>query len=172
LRDVAPNARLIALLMNPENLNYEVDVRAAEDAARGLDRQTFVVRAKSPAEIDAAFDAIRQKHGDAVLIASDPMFLGQRERLASLSAKYRLPLVAWTREFPHAGILLSYGTSIVWMYREAGLYAARILRGARPAELPIIQPTSFELVVNLRTANALGLTIPQSVLVRADEVIQ
>jgi putative ABC transport system substrate-binding protein len=172
LREVAPNARLIALLMNPDNLNYEVDVKAAEGAARGLGRQTIIVHAKSPAEIDVAFDAISQKHAGAVLIASDPMFLGQRDRLAALAARYGLPVVSWTREFAVAGVLLSYGTSIVWMYREAGIYAGRILKGARPSDLPVMQPTKFELVINLKTAKSLGLTIPQSLLLRADEVIQ
>src|SRR2546430_4129767 len=123
LREVAPNARSIALLMNPDNLNYEVDVKAAQDAARRLDRQTILVHAKNPGEIDAAFDAIVQKRAGAVLVASDPMFLGQRDKLATLAARYALPVVAWTREFALAGVLLSYGTSILWMYREAGVYA-------------------------------------------------
>jgi putative ABC transport system substrate-binding protein len=172
LREVAPNARSIALLMNPDNLNYEVDVRAAQDAARGLDRQTILVPAKDPGAIDAAFDAIAQKRAGAVLVASDPMFLGRRDKLAALAARFALPVVAWTREFAVAGVLLSYGTSILWMYREAGIYAGRILKGAKPTELPVIQPTKFELVINLKTAKALGLKIPQPLLLRADEVIQ
>jgi putative tryptophan/tyrosine transport system substrate-binding protein len=172
LREVAPNARLIALLMNPDNLNYDVDVKAAQEAARSLDRQTTIVHAKNPGVIDAAFDTIAQKRATAILIASDPMFLGQRDRLAALAAKYALPVVAWTREFAAAGLLLSYGTSIVWMYREAGVYAGRILKGAKPSELPVMQPTNFLLVINLKTAKALGLTIPQPLLLRADEVIE
>ena len=172
LREVAPNARLIALLMNPDNLNYDVDVKAAQEAARSLDRQTTVVHAKNPGEVDTAFDRIVQQHAAAILVASDPMFLGQREKLAALGARYALPIVAWTREFAAAGLLLSYGTSIVWMYHEAGVYAGRILKGAKPSELPIIQPTNFQLVINLKTAKALGITISQSLLLRADEVIQ
>jgi len=170
LRDVAPNARSVALLMNPDNLN--VDVKAAQEAARGLDRQATIVRARNPGEIDAAFDTIVRRRADAVLVASDPMFLGQRDKLAALAARFALPVVAWTREFAAAGLLLSYGTSIVWMYREAGVYVGRILKGAKPAELPVIQPTKFELVINLRTAKALGVAIPHTLLVRADEVIQ
>ena len=100
------------------------------------------------------------------------MFLGQRDRLAASAARYGLPVVAWTREFAAAGLLLSYGTSIVWMYREAGLYVGRILKGAKPSDLPVIQPINFQLVINLKTAKALGLTISQSLLLRADEVIQ
>jgi putative ABC transport system substrate-binding protein len=172
LREVAPSARLVALLMNPDNLNYDADVKAAREAASGLGRQTVLAHAKNPGEIDAAFDTIAQSHAAAILVASDPMFLGQRERLAALAAKYSLPVVAWTREFAAAGLLLSYGTSIVWMYRQAGVYAGRILKGAKPSELPVMQPTNFELVINLKTAKALNVAIPPSLLARADEVIE
>lgn len=172
LREVAPNARLIALLMNPDNLNYDVDVKAAQEAARNLDRQTTIVHAKSPTVIDGAFETIVQRRAGAILVASDPMFLGQRDRLAALAAKYALPIVAWTREFASAGLLLSYGTSIAWMYREAGVYAGRILKGSKPAELSVVQPTNFQLVVNLKTAKMLGITVPQSLLLRADELIE
>jgi putative ABC transport system substrate-binding protein len=132
----------------------------------------MLAHAKNPGEIDAAFDAIAQSRAAAILVASDPMFLGQRERLAALAARYGLPVVAWTREFAAAGLLLSYGTSIVWMYRQAGVYAGRILKGAKPSELPVMQPTNFELVINLKTAKALNVTIPPSLLARADEVIE
>jgi len=172
LREVAPNARLVALLMNPDNLNYDVDIKAAREAAQTLYRQTVVADAKSPDAIEGAFQAIAQARADAVLIASDPMFLGQRERIAALAAKQKLPVVAWTSEFAKAGILMSYGTSIQWMYREAGVYVGRILKGAKPSELPIIQPTQFQLVINAKTAKALGLAIPQPLLLRADDVIQ
>jgi putative ABC transport system substrate-binding protein len=171
LREVAPGARLVALLMNPDNLNYDVDVKAAREAALGLGRQTVLAHAKNPGEIDAAFDTIAQSRAGAILVASDPMFLGQRDRLAALAARHGLPVVAWTREFAAAGLLLSYGTSIVWMYRQAGVYAGRILKGAKPSELPVMQPTNFELVINLKTAKALNVTIPPSLLARADEVI-
>jgi putative ABC transport system substrate-binding protein len=172
LREIAPAARLVALLMNPDNLNYDVDIQASREAAQGLERETFLAHARNPQEIDRAFDAIVQKRAGAVLVASDPMFLGQRDRLAASASRLALPTVAWTREFAAAGILLSYGTSIQWMYREAGNYVGRILKGARPSELPIIQPTKFELVINLRTAKALGLTVPSSLLLRADEAIR
>ena len=132
----------------------------------------MLAHAKNPGEIDAAFDAIAQSRAAAILVASDPMFLGQRERLAALAARYGLPVVAWTREFAAAGLLLSYGTSIVWMYRQADVYAGRILKGAKPSELPVMQPTNFELVINLKTAKALNVTIPPSLLARADEVIE
>jgi putative tryptophan/tyrosine transport system substrate-binding protein len=172
LREVAPDGRVVAMLMNPDNLNYDVDIKAAREAARGLELKTILVHARNPQEIDAAFDTIVAKRADAVLIASDPMFLGQRDRLAALEMKHGLPIVAWTREFADAGILLSYGTSIQWMYREAGKYVGRILKGAKPSDLPIIQPTKFDLVINVKAARALGLTVPQSLLLRADEVIR
>ena len=172
LREVAPAERLIALLMNPDNLNYQVDIKAAQEAAQGLGRETIVVTARNPQEIDGAFGTIADKRAGAVLIASDPMFLGQRDRLAALAFKHALPMVAWTREFAEAGILLSYGTSIQWMYREAGTYVGRILRGAKPSDLPVIQPTKFDLVINLKSARALGLTIPHQLLLRADEVMR
>jgi len=147
-------------------------VKAAGTAARSLGLQTKVVRARSPDEIEAAFDGIAQQRAGAVLIASDPMFLGQRDRLAALATKHALPVVSWTREFVAAGGLLSYGTSILWMYREAGIYVGRILKGAKPSALPIIQPTKFDLVINLNTAKALGLSVSPSLLLRANEVIQ
>jgi putative ABC transport system substrate-binding protein len=172
LREVAPNARLVALLMNPDNQNFEVDVKAAQEAARGFERQTLIVQAKSPGEIEAAFETIVQKRAGAVLVASEPMFLGQRDKLAALATRHSLPVVAWTREFSVAGLLLSYGTSIPWMYHEVGIYVGRILKGAKPSELPVIQPTKFDLIINLKTARTLGLKIPPSVLLRADEVIQ
>ena len=118
LREVAPNARLIALLMNPDNLNYDVDVKAAQEAARSLDRQTTVVHAKNPGEVDTAFDRIVQQHAAAILVASDPMFLGQREKLAALAARYALPVVAWTREFAAAAstrCALSWARAPSWL---------------------------------------------------------
>jgi ABC-type uncharacterized transport system substrate-binding protein len=172
LREVAPNVRVIALLMNPDNLNYEVDVDASQKAARDLGRQTIIVDARNPGEIERAFDTIKRKHAGAVLVASDPMFLGQRDKLVANAAKHALPMMAWTREFVNSGVLLSYGTSIQWMYRQAGLYVGQILKGAKPADLPIVQPTQFELLINLKTAKVLGLPIPPSLLQRADQVIE
>ncbi|TMH08834.1 MAG: ABC transporter substrate-binding protein [Betaproteobacteria bacterium] len=172
LRDVAPNATTIALLTNPENQNVEVDVNAAQEAAQALGRKVIVVRARGVSEFDAAFEMIEQRRIGAVLVASDPMFLGQRNNLVALAASHKIPVMYRAREFATAGGLISYGTSITWMYREAGIYTGRILKGAKPANLPILQPTKFDFVVNLRTAKALGIVIPQSLLLRADEVIQ
>ncbi len=172
LREIAPNATLIALFMNPDNSNVDADVRAAQEAARALGRQAVVVNARSPSEFDAAFRTAVQQRAGAILLASDPMFLGQRGKLVALAAQYAIPVMYWTREFAVAGGLMSYGSSITWMYHEAGIYVGRILKGAKPADLPVLQPAKFELIITLKTAKALGLTIPQSLLLRADEVIQ
>jgi len=172
LREIAPNAALIALFMNPDNANVDADIMAAQEAARTLGRQTIVVSARNPSEFDAAFKTTVQKRAGAMLLASDPMFLGQRSKHIALAGQYAIPVMYWTREFAVAGGLMSYGTSITWMYHQAGIYVGRILKGAKPADLPVLQPTKFELVINLKTAKALGITIPQSLLLRADEVIQ
>ncbi len=172
LREIAPNATLIALFMNPDNSNVDADVRAAQEAARALGRQAVVVNARSPSEFDAAFKTAVQQRAGAILLASDPMFLGQRGKLVALASQYAIPVMYWTREFAVAGGLMSYGSSITWMYHEAGIYVGRILKGAKPADLPVLQPAKFELIITLKTAKALGLTIPQSLLLRADEVIQ
>jgi putative ABC transport system substrate-binding protein len=172
LREIAPNAALIALFMNPDNANVDADIKAAQEAARALDRQTVVVSARSPGEFDAAFKTAVQKRAGAMLLASDPMFLGQRGKHIALAGQYAIPVMYRTREFAVAGGLMSYGSSITWMYHQAGIYVGRILKGTKPADLPVLQPTKFELVINLKTAKALGITIPQSLLLRADEVIQ
>ena len=172
LREIAPNAALIALFMNPDNANVDADIMAAQEAARTLGRQTIVVSARNPGEFDTAFKTTVQKRAGAMLLASDPMFLGQRSKHIALAGQYAIPVMYWTREFAVAGGLMSYGSSITWMYHEAGIYVGRILKRAKPADLPVLQPTKFELVINLKTAKALGITIPQSLLLRADEVIQ
>ncbi len=172
LRDLVPNATLVALLMNPDNYNVGTDIEASREAARTLGRQTVVINARGPAEFDAAFQKAVQSRVGAMLVASDPMFLGQRERLIERATRFGIPVMYWTREFVAAGGLISYGTSIPWMYQEAGRYCGRILRGAKASDLPVLQPDKFYLVVNLKTAKAQGLSVPQSLLLRADDVIQ
>jgi putative ABC transport system substrate-binding protein len=172
LREVIPGATVVALLMNPANPNVDSDIRAAEEAARVLGRQTVIVNAGNPDAFAAAFEQAASKRAGAMLVASDPMFLAQRERLTALAARKSIPVMYWAREFAEAGGLISYGTSITWMYHQAGIYCGKILKGAKPADLPILQPSKFEMFINLKTAKELGLSIPQATLLRADEVIQ
>jgi len=172
LHELVPNARIIALLVNPDNPLASSNVRAVQDAARSLGHQTRVLEARTVREIDAAFAALVQLRPGALFVASDGLFFDRRERLVALAARHGVPTSFDLREFVAAGGLMSYGASLPDVYRQAGIYTGKILNGAKPAELPVLQPTKFELVVNLRTAKALGLTIPPSVLARADEVIQ
>jgi putative ABC transport system substrate-binding protein len=134
--------------------------------------QLHIVQARTPPEIDAAFAAMRSQRAGGVLVLRDPLFLDQRTQIAALAAKSRLPVVYGFREEAEAGGLMAYGASVPLMYRRAATYVDKILKGAKPADLPVEQPTKFELVINLKTAKALGLTIPPSLLQRADELIQ
>jgi len=172
LKEAAPKVSGVAVLQNPSNYGHPPMLRQAEDAARTLGVQLHVVQAGSPAEIDAAFAMMRSQRAGGVLVLRDPLFLAQRTQIAALAAKSRLPAVYGFREQAEAGGLMAYGASAPLMYRRAATYVDKILKGAKPGDLPIEQPIRFELVINLKTAKALGLTIPQSLLLRADEVIQ
>ncbi len=172
LKEVAPKVSRVAILQNPSNQSHPVVVRPAEGAARALRVQLHIVQAGSPAEIETAFAAMRSQRVGGVLVLRDPLFRAQRTQIAALAAKSRLPAVYGLREEAEAGGLMAYGASVPLMYRRAATYVDKILKGAKPADLPVEQPTKFELVINLKTAKAIGLKIPQSVLVRADEVIQ
>jgi putative ABC transport system substrate-binding protein len=172
LKEVAPKVSRVAVLQNPSNHTHPFALREAEGAARALGLQLHIVQAGSPAEIDAAFAAMRSQRVGGILVLRDPLFLGQRTQIASLATKSRLPAVYGTREAVAAGGLMAYGASVPLMYRRAATYVDKILKGTKPGDLPIEQPTKFEFVINLKTAKALGLTIPPSLLGRADEVIQ
>ena len=172
LKEVAPKVSQVAVLRNPSNHGHPLTLRQAEGAAQALGLQLHIMQAGSPAEIDAAFAAMRSEHAGDILVLRDPLFLGQRTQIAALAAKSRLPAVYGFREAAEAGGLMAYGASVPFMYRSAATYVDKILRGAKPADLPVEQPTKFELVINLKTAKALGLTIPQSLLQRADQVIE
>src|SRR5712692_1525732 len=171
-KEVAPKVSRVAVLQNPSNDTHPHTLRQAEGAARALGVQLHIVEARTPPEIDAAFAAMRSQRAGGVLVLRDPLFLTHRTQIAALAAKNRLPAVYGFKEEAEAGGLMAYGASVPLMYRRAATYVDKILRGAKPADLPVEQPTKFELVINLKTAKALGLTIPQSVLRRADEVIQ
>ena len=172
LQELMPEAATFAYLMNPNNPNAVIEMRTAETAVRSLGREMFVVTAASEQDLDSAFAMMNQKRADALLVASDTFFLGRRKELVAMVAGRRLPAAFYLREFAEAGGLMTYGNSLIEVYRQVGLYVARILKGEKPADLPVQQSTKFELVINLKTAKVLGLTIPPSLLARADEVIE
>ena len=172
LKETVPKVSRVAVLWNPANPVHTLILRQAEVAARSLRLQLQILEARGPNEFDSAFSAMTKERAGALLVLADPMFFGHRTRLADLAAKSRLPSVFLLREHADAGGLMAYGPSTRDNFRRAATYVDKILKGAKPGDLPIEQPTKFELVINLKTAKALGLTIPRSVLGRADEVIR
>jgi putative ABC transport system substrate-binding protein len=172
LRDVAPTAVEIGVLINPSNPAAESRSRDLQMAARTLERNIHIVSASSENDVETAFATLIQQGADALLISTDSFFTSQRDRLVGLAARDALPTIYPWREFVEAGGLVSYGPIIDEVYRQVGIYTGRILKGEKPADLPFLRPTKFELVVNLKTGTALGLTISPLVLARADEVIE
>jgi ABC-type uncharacterized transport system substrate-binding protein len=173
LREAAPGVTRVAALWNPGNPSSAPELRETEKAARTLGVQLQAVEARDAHGLDVAFALMTRERAGALVVLSDSMLFGQRAQIANLAAKNRLPAIAWTPEFiGDGGLLMVYGPNVPEMYRRAATYVDRILKGARPADLPIEQPTKFELIINLKTAKALGLTIPPSLLLRADQVIE
>ena len=172
LRELVPKAQLIAMLVNPTNPSAEADIEDVRRAAAAVGQQILLLRASSERDIDAAFEAVVQQRANALLVAHDPIFLSRRDQFVALATRHAVPAIFEFREFVVAGGLMSYGSRITENYRLGGNYAGRILKGAKPADLPVQQPTKFELVINLKTAKALGLTVPLPLLGRADEVIE
>jgi putative ABC transport system substrate-binding protein len=172
LSELVPQARVIALLVNPSNPSTERAVRDVQEAARAKGVQLQVLKAGSESEIDAAFASLVQLHAGALVVAGDAFFASRRDQLAALASRHAVPAIYPLRQFAVAGGLISYGPSLIVIWRQTGIYAGKILKGANPADLPVQQPTTFELVVNLKTAQALGLTVPPSILSRTDEVIE
>ena len=172
LREIAPNVSRVALLMNPTNPNVDIERLDAEAGARKLGLETITLNARNAREIDTAFEQLLGAKADGIITATDPIPLDRREQIAAFANRHKLPIVGFVRQFAVVGGLMSYGPSISWMYRQAGEYVAQILKGTNPAELPVLQPTQFELVINLKTAKALGITIPDKMLALADEVIE
>jgi putative ABC transport system substrate-binding protein len=172
LHELVPDAAVIGVLLNPTNPAAEGQTKDVHAAARTVGRQMHVVTASSEAEFDAAFAALAQQRSGGLLVAADPFFFSRREQLVALAARHAIPAIYEWREFAVAGGLISYGNSIIEAYRQIGLYSGRILKGANPADLPVVQPTKFELVINLKTARALGLTVPNAMQLLADEVIE
>jgi putative ABC transport system substrate-binding protein len=172
LSELVPQAGVIALLVNPKNPNAERIIRDVQEAARAKGVQLAVLHASNESEIAAAFATLAGLHAGALLIGSDTFFASRRDQLVALASHYAVPAIYSFREFAAAGMLASYGASNAAAFRQVGIYAGQILKGAKPADLPVQQPTTYELVVNLKTAKALGLTVPPSILARADEVIE
>ena len=172
LSELVPRAGVIALLVNPNNPYTKAMIRDVQEAARAKGVQLAILKAVSESEIDAAFASLVQLHAGALLVGAEPFFTSRREQLVALAARHAVPAIYEFRAFAAAGGLISYGPSLTAAYRQVGICAGKILNGAKPADLPVQQPTTFELVVNLKTAKALGLTVPPSILARADEVIE
>jgi putative tryptophan/tyrosine transport system substrate-binding protein len=170
-REIVPTASTIAVLVNPSNPNKAAHLGEIQSAARATGQRIEVLEASSESEIDAAFATLTQRRAGALIVADDPFF-GIGTQLVRLAARHRVPAIYYARVLVTAGGLISYGPSQAETYRQFGIYAGRVLKGAKPSDLPIVQPTKFELVINLKTAKALGLTIPPSLLARADEVIE
>ena len=171
LRELVPTAATIAVLLNPNNLIAKTQLKDLQEAARSLGLQLDVLNASTESNIDTAFEALVQKRAVALTVAADPFFNSRRQQIVALAARHALSAIYEWREFAVAGGLMSYGTSLAGVYRQVGIYAGRILKGEKPSELPVLQPTTFELVINLKTAQSLGLTMPPGLLAIADEVI-
>jgi putative ABC transport system substrate-binding protein len=172
LSELVPQARVMALLVSPSNPNTPRNIVGAQEAARAKGVQLQVLKAGTEREIEAAFTSLVQSQTGALIVGGDPFLSTRRDQLVALASRDTVPAIYLWREFAEAGGLLSYGPGIPDAYRVMGIYAGRILKGEKAANLPVQQPTRFELVVNLKTAKALGLTVPPSILARADEVIE
>jgi len=172
LSEIAPSISRIALLMNPTNPNVKVEEADAEAGAKKLGLETITLNARNASELDAAFEQLLSAKVQALITATDPILLDRREQIASFALSHKVLAMGFVQQIAVAGALLSYGPSISWMYRQAGDYIGQVLKGAHPAEMPILQPTLFELVINLKTAKALSLSVPPTLLARADEVIE
>jgi putative tryptophan/tyrosine transport system substrate-binding protein len=172
MHELVPKAATVAYLMNPTNPNADFELSAAQDAAHSLAIDLLVLRANSENELTTAFASMEQQHVGALIGASDTFLFYRRDQIASLAAHYRIPAIYYLREFAQAGGLMTYGNDLTDLYRLVGNYVGRILKGEKPADLPILQATKFEFVINFKTAKALGLSVPNSMQLLADEVIE
>jgi putative ABC transport system substrate-binding protein len=172
IRELVPGASVVAVLTNPKNPNAEDHLADVRAAAQAMGQRILVLPVSADREIEPAFASMAQQGANALLVADDPFFGTQRDRIIAQAKASALPAIYYTREFPAAGGLISYGSNTVDNFRRAGVYLARILKGTPPGDLPIEQPTKFELLINVKTAKALGLTVPPTLLARADEVIE
>jgi putative ABC transport system substrate-binding protein len=172
LRELVPMAAVIGFLVNPNNPRADVDTADMQAAARALGKLLLILKADGEHDFDAVFTNLAQQRVDALVVHTEPFFLSRRDHLVELAARHSIPTIYGLREFAAAGGLISYGTKLSDSYRQVGIYTGRILKGEKPADLPVMQPTKFEFVINLKAAKALGLEVPTSLLARADEVIE
>ena len=172
LHEMVPKATVVGMLVNPNNPNAEADAKATEAAARALKLELHVIEVRSEQDIEGAFATLVQNGVAAFVVSADALFNMRRDQIAALAVRHALPAIYQFRDFVEAGGLMSYGASITDNYRKAGFYTGRILKGEKPADLPVEQPTKFELIINLKTAKALGLTVPDKLLALADEAIE
>jgi putative ABC transport system substrate-binding protein len=172
LLELIPSAAKIALLQNRAGVGADAVQKEVEATTHTLGRQEILLEISSLSELEAAFDAAVRQHADALLVSSSSIFTDRRVEIVELAARHGLPAAYAWREFVEVGGLMSYGPNVAWAYRQIGQYASRILQGAKPADLPVMLPTNYEFVINLKTAKALGLTIPETLLATADEVIE
>jgi len=172
LSELVPRARVIALLVNPNVSNAEGIIRDVQEAARTKGLQLHVLKAGSESEIDTAFASLVQLHADALVVSADPFLSNRREQLVALASRHAVPAIYAWREFAASGGLISYGPSLRAAFGLIGIYVGKILKGAKPSDLPVQQPTKFELAINIKTAKSLGLTVPPTLLAQADDVIE
>ena len=172
LRELVPAAALIAVLLNPTNASFQTQLSGVQEAARAVGQRLNILSASTPHEIDAAFAMATESRARALLVGSDQFFDSRLDQIVALAARHAIPAMYEGRDFAAAGGLASYGTSLAEAYRQVGIYTARVLKGERPADLPVVQPTTFEFVINLKTATALGLDVPAGLSASADEIIE
>jgi len=172
LHELVPTVATIGLLVNPNYPSAELEIGETEVAAHAVGRNLIILKASTASEIDAAFASLVQQRVGALVVTGDPLFVSQRDKVVTLAARHAVPTIYVQREFAVAGGLIGYGTNLTDAYRQVGIYAGRILKGEKVADLPVVQPTKFVLVINIKTAKALGLTVPDKLLAIADEVIE
>ena len=172
LHELVPNAAILALLVNPKYPSAEIEISETRAAVQSFGGKLVVLRASTESEVDAAFVELAQRRVGGLIVTGDPFFVSRRDKLVALAARHAVPAIYVQREFAVSGGLIGYGTNITNAYRQAGIYAGQILKGAKPADLPVVRPTRFDFVINLKTAKALGLDIPPTLLALASDVIE